>query len=392
MKIACMANMNNNMFCLVRYLRDRGYDAQLFLVEEFAHFLPECDSYDNDFKQYTHQLDWYETGYWKISPEKIKKDLEGYDFFIGSDLIPAFLNKSGMKLDVFIPHGGDIFVHGYYKFEGLIPKRWEIGAFARARAQRKGIIESKYVLFEYTNEDIEHFLDKMKIKGKRIVSNALYIYLPQYKKENFQKQEVYKTAMDIRAKYDFIVFHQCRHVWRPIREELQYKGNDLLIKSYAAFVKKNPDSKCLLILFEYGWDFNESKDMVKELGIEDKVLWLPRMLRKDIMVWLSIADLCVGELGRSFLAYGSVYEDLALKKPFIGYRRDELYLKFHSTLYPMVSTNSVDTLIHTFEDFAGNKGKYEKMGIEAHEWLVKNAVEKPLNHIISAITEKAPRA
>lgn len=30
-KIACITNMNNNMFCLVRYLRDMGYDAHLFL-------------------------------------------------------------------------------------------------------------------------------------------------------------------------------------------------------------------------------------------------------------------------------------------------------------------------------------------------------------------------
>ena len=48
-KIACIGNMNNNMFCLVRYLRDKGYDAHLFLVDEFDHFLPGSDSYNLEY-------------------------------------------------------------------------------------------------------------------------------------------------------------------------------------------------------------------------------------------------------------------------------------------------------------------------------------------------------
>jgi len=388
MKIACIANMNNNMFCLVRYLRDAGYDAHLFLVEEFGHFRPEADTYDEEYKKYTHELDWYEIGYWKTSPDKIKKDLNGFDFIIGSDLVPAFLEKAKMVTDVFIPHGGDLIYHPVYKFKHFPPKRWEIGAYARARAVKKGIRKSKYILFEYTNEELEVFIDKLNIKGKRIVSNAVFLYLPQYTKDNFKKQEVYEKVMAVRNSYELIIFHQCRHVWRPIREEFQYKGNDILLKAYTKFLKANPESKAILILFEYGWDFRESIDLVKELGIEDNVLWLPIMLRKEIMVWLDMVDICVGELGRSFLAYGSVYEDLALKKPFVGFRRDELYLKFHKDLYPMVSTNNEDVIADMFSDYLIHKDKYIQMGINSHNWMVQNAIEKPLNAVIAAIEEK----
>ncbi len=388
MKIACIANMNNNMFCLVRYLRDAGHDAHLFLVDEFEHFLPGADAYNDDYKLYTHRLDWYDIGYWRITAEKINKDLEGFEFVIGSDLVPAFLDKAKRVTDIFIPHGGDIFVHAFYKFKKFPPERWEIGAKARSWAQRRGIKNAKYILFEYTNEDIEWYLDRIKIKGKRFVSNAIYLYLPQYTQKNFEAQPIYKKTKEIRDKYDFIVFHQCRHVWRPIREEFQYKGNDILFKAYAKFIEKNPTTKALLVLFEYGWDFKESKEMIRELGIEDRVLWLPIMLRKEIMVWLNIADICVGELGRSFLAYGSVYEDLALKKPFIGFRRDELYLNYYKTLYPMISTNQVDVVAEAFSDFVKDPNKYRIMGEQSHEWMLEYASKKPINHVLDAINAK----
>ena len=35
-----------------------------------------------------------------------------------------------------------------------------------------------------------------------------------------------------------------------------------------------------------------------------------------------------------------------------------------------------------------NKEKYDKMATESHAWMLKNAVEKPLNHVMSAIEEK----
>ena len=75
MKIACIGNMNNNMFCIVRYLRDMGYDANLFLLHEQDVFIPSADSFNDDYLAYTHQLDWYDIWHWNISAKKIKKDL-----------------------------------------------------------------------------------------------------------------------------------------------------------------------------------------------------------------------------------------------------------------------------------------------------------------------------
>ena len=40
--------------------------------------------------------------------EQVKKAVSGYDFIIGCGLAPAYFNKIGNKLDLFIPYGSDL--------------------------------------------------------------------------------------------------------------------------------------------------------------------------------------------------------------------------------------------------------------------------------------------
>ncbi len=386
MKIACIGNMNNALFCVARNLRDLGYDAHLFLVEEFDHFLPLADSYDIDLPDYVHQLNWYNIGHWDIKKEQIINDLNGYDFFIGTDLAPAFLYKAGIKLDIFSPHGGDIFHHCFYSFKNFPPKRYEIGAFWRSIEQRKGARQAGQIMFDYTNDLYESYLKKAKLIKNRLVMNAPYIYSKQYSLSNLQKSPEFVKAQKNRDKYDLIFFSQVRHCWKT---NLHYKANDRLIHGYANFLNQNKEANSLLILFEYGWDFEASKQLVIELGISNKVLWLPIMSRKDLMAWLYFADLGIGEFGESFLTYGSVLESLSLKKPFLGYRRDEDFLEYYPDLYPMISANTADLITQGLEDVFNNPIKYKEMGQKGYEWYMKYAIERPINEIVKLIEAKS---
>jgi hypothetical protein len=385
-KIACIANMNNNMFCLVRYLRDRGYDAHLFLVEEFAHFLPECDSYDNEYLNYTHQLDWYSIGHWKISANKIKKDLTGYDFIICCDRVPSYLQKAKIKIDMFIPHGGDVFHMTFYKFEQLIPKKWEIGAFYQAFLQKKAIRNASYMMCELTNDEFENHITKLRVKGKRLFSILPIVYSPQYNVPAFTNSTA--QIQKIREANNFIVFHQSRHIWKSDPTSLHYKANDMLIEAFADFVKSNKNISSLLIMFEYGEDYLESKKLVKNLEIEDNVLWLPLMERKDLMKWLNISDIGVGGLGASWLAYGSLEEIMALKKPFIGRRDDDLYKEHYKNLYPMVSVKSKLEIFNVFKEYFINTRYFRDMGLNSYLWFKEFIVENTIDQIIYAIENK----
>ncbi len=214
------------------------------------------------------------------------------------------------------------------------------------------------------------------------------LYEKQYNEPNFAALPEYAKARKIKNDHDFIIFHQCRHEWIVLKETLHYKANELLIEAYATFVEKNADVKAMLILFEYGTDWKESKKLTTDLGIEDKVLWLPLMNRSQLMMWASIADLGVGELGHSWFSYGSVYEILALKKPFIGNRTESLYIDQHPELYPMVSCTTPEEIEKTFEDFKIRPDYYKAMGNKGYEWFMEFAINKPIKVLVEILEKK----
>jgi hypothetical protein len=141
-------------------------------------------------------------------------------------------------------------------------------------------------------------------------------------------------------------------------------------------------------MFEYGWDFEESKKLVTQLGIDKHVLWLPTMQRKDLMVWLYFADLGIGEVANSWFSYGSVYEVLTMKKPFLGFRNDKDFEKDYPIQYPMISANTADLISEAFQDVYRNPSKYKEMGQQGYEWFMRYAIEKPITEIVKQIESK----
>jgi len=88
----------------MRYLRDLGIDAHLFMYEtEQELFLPENDTYYIDrYQDYIHILPVKTSvkGLLFLKIEKIKKILDEYDFFIGCGIAPAIFLRLGIRLDI----------------------------------------------------------------------------------------------------------------------------------------------------------------------------------------------------------------------------------------------------------------------------------------------------
>ncbi len=389
MKVACIGNMNNNFFNLVRYLRDNHIDAELLLFNnDFDHFHPSADSYNDEYKLYTKQLSWGDRrSFIMLSRKKIVEDLKGYDFIIGCGLAPAFLRKAGRSLDIFVPYGADIYDIPFFKITNF--KRLIVSIFV-SRAQRLGIVNSRFINSFSTNPELEDLFLSLKIKAKRLYSGVPMVYLPQYTDSNIKKySSEYSSRFNlIRKNNDFVVFHQSRLIWKNIPNPLSYKGNDKIIKGFADFVKANKSIKSCLILFEYGSDVAETKKLIQDLNIENHIQWFPKLSRKDIMSGLYCADICVGELGMSWLTYGVVYEALTMSKPFMGYREDHLYTDFYKELYPMINVFSETDVANSFFDYINNKVKYEAIGSEGHKWLKTYAIDNSIKEYIRIISEK----
>jgi hypothetical protein len=401
MKIACIGNMNNFLFNLTRHLRDRGLDVTLLLLKEYYLFLPQADSFDQEYKLYTKQLKWYDKPFWKLTKEEIKKDIEDYDFIIGCDASPAFLYKAGIKLNIFVPLGEDLYGLPFRKVnQKIIGKSlketysniiWYFRKRSYPKYQKKGIQNADYVFMNQTPKKFEKIFKKLGIIKQRKKIDCPFIYTPIFNpqsiKNYYHKSEMTSFFQQIRRKYDYVIFHHSRHSWKNIRNKWSYKGNEKLIKGYYLFKKKYPDEKICLVTCEYGPDISESKKLIKEYGLESDVIWLPKLNRKEIMIGISFADIGVGDLGEGWLSYGTVYEFMAMGVPVMHYRDDVQYKNLYPELYPMINANTENEIKNGLELLINNKQKCIEIGENGRKWLQKYAIDQPIEQYLAIINE-----
>ncbi len=393
MKIACIFNMNSNMFTIVRFLRDKGFDAHLLLVNEDDHFLPEADSFSLDYKEYTHQLNWWpkktfdDGRFTDVTEKQIRLDLKDYSVLIGCGYAPAFVEYGGRKLDLFIPYGSDLYEVPFFK---VWPAKRNTINNLYPTLQKKGIENSRNVVFDYTKEQ-EPVFEKFNLKGVRQFVFPPVFYTTDYNKDNiknfYEQSSLYPVIKKIRTESDLLIIQHSRQSWKNPEDYFSNKRNDILIRAYAKFIETNQNVKSKLILLEYGSDVDESKKLIDSLNISEHVFWLPKSYRKEIFVALSLCDLGVGELGMSFLMYGTVGEFMTMGLPFIHNCDLKDYKGKYPTLYPVNHAYSEESLLLHFENYLKNKPPYLERAEDSRKWFMKYIIDEPLDKIIAMIQE-----
>lgn len=414
-KIALLGNMNNNLFNMCRYLRDRGYDATLFIFPyDSAHFMPEADSFDDSYTAYVKRLNWgnpYELN--AVSKQEIVDEFKDFDFIIGCGTAPAFLSKAHIKLDLFAPYGSDLY---HYPFFNLFsPKRlvdyflnffknsekaqalpsrpanWQ-GYIPFVLNQRKGIRQSRNCAVLSSGQDAySKSLKRLAFRNNYFRFTIPMIYTGQYNETGIAKYQAtskwYDQFRKIRESHDFLIFANCRHCWKNEKDPVSFKGNDRLFEGFRKFVT-NYSGKAAIITFEYGTDYPESKKLCNYLEISKHVFWFPLLERKELMIGMNMSDLVVGNLSdASWATYGIVYESMTLRKAIMHHRNDSLYPK--DVLYPMVNAFSSEMVASNLQYYSRHPEQLQAIGEGAHKWFIKNCIDYPINEIIRMIEFKS---
>ena len=377
MKIALIGNMNNNFFNLVRYLRDRGIDAQLLLLNnEHYHFHPSHDTFDLSYQQYTRQLTWGDLStFSRISSAALKKELESYDFIIGCGTAPAFLVKAGKSIDILAPYGSDFyelpFVFGRHRRWVDILRRCKSWTFYRA--QKKGIQEARVINKQNFIAFSKKIVKKLKVSGNIHYFGIPVVYHKIYSPGNikrfYRKSAWYYEFKKIRDQFDLVIFHHSRHIWKSFVDENSYKGNDTLIKGVAEFIKKESQwKKVCLLLWEYGPDVAASKQLIVELGIKNHTRWFPVMSRKEILIGLSLADIATGQFHNGGVGGGTVFEALALGKPLLHFMRETTLNIEGITDFPYVQVESDQDICDALKDYCSDPLAFQAVGRAAEKW------------------------
>lgn len=398
-KIACIGNMNHFMLNLVRFLREEGLEAWLLLLKEPDHFKPEMDCFDNSHKEYTIQTDWKDHAFFELSEEKLKRDLEEFDFIIGCDSSPAFVNKAGRNLDVFVPFGDDLYRLPFQKRSiewSLQPKKllssliWYYRHKQYPKSQKQGIDQARYVFMPKTNPRFESILNHFKVNNrKKLECPTVYtsLYNKETIKEFYSQSSNYRYFLQLRQNTDILVFHHSRHLWKKRDDAFMNKGNDKVFYALKDFKKHYPEIKLTVLLCEYGPDVEDSKQLITELGVEDMVAWFPKLPRKEIMVGISLADAGIGSLEFSWLSYNALNELISMELPVAHTRNDEDFENDYESLYPMHYANSSEHVYDFFKKLHLDKDEMSEMGKSAREWYLQNSVKPSINGLKDIIAE-----
>lgn len=390
-RLALICNMNNMLSSVCKYLLDMGYDAHLFQYGTHpAHFDPMADSFGNILEGRVHIIDWtLPTQLQSYPVQKIKDQLSDFDFIIGCGTTPAFLYKANITLDLFLPYGSDIYTYPFFNFSFnplYLFKRLYFQYY-----QRKGIQNASAYMMETQVEWVEKKAQSLHIKGKRLNMSIPMVHLPTYvnitqaERDNLEFYSIYKK---IKENHELMIFHHSRHSWKNPSDKFELKGNDILFKGFADFLKGNPNIKACIVTLEYGSEVIESKKLIDELGIANYVFWLPLQARKELMMGLSLSDMVVGELYNSFNLYGVTTEALQMGKPIMQKRIDNEFTGDYSSLHPIIYADDVKSVATGFEAYIHNPQYYQNMGLQGKEWYKEHILNNFLSVIDNLIDSK----
>lgn len=412
MKIGLIGNMNNNNFAMMRYFRDLGADVHLLLYSNdgkgtLSHFKPEMDTWEIErWAPFIHQTDipnapvaafdfpvstaigfWYKlrqlTGAINCSScavtrAQIRRTYSGYDRLIGSGVTPAVLARIDQALDVFYPYSPGIEFLGAHHFSASM-RSWFLKRFllnAVRRRQWLGLSAARCVV----NTDRE-------VTGRvleQLCVPSIPLTIPMvYNREKVPEEPPNSALNDLYRMFDgagFSLLHHARLMWKKNSafsdEEhlLSTKNSDWIIRAFADLVAARPRLNPRLFIVEYGPDVEPTKELVDKLGIQETVMWLPKMARRELMWILGNVSIGIGEFmnPRCMIWGGTGWESLAYGKPLLqGFRFDEgEFESFYGYPPPpmLPVTCEADVLKHLLF-VADHPDEAAKIGRRAREWF-----------------------
>lgn len=384
-KIALIGNQNNNNFALARYLKDSKWDVTLFLTDfEIEKFHPSSDAYDNEYLKYTKKLNWGSPdSFEKTSREKIIEDLSGYDIYIATGLVPAYMQKAGMRIDIFIPHGADIWVWTKYR----ITRPSKVISYNKLiYFQRRGLAKVKIIHAPDLYTEYEKRLKKICASSERWKVFVPMLYSPEY--ASMEKRTLaelkYKKKFDkIRAECEILMIFPSR-INKNAGNGVSGKGVEVLIDAIHFLNEKDLD-KIKIILFEYGRDVDEIKEKINFEKKESVFEWLPSMERKELMYAIHLADVVLGQFGpEKWIQNGVITEALAIGKPIIT-ARDEDYIKDLDLYWALSANNTIELaskIIFSINNLAELKVKSRLKNSSWYQENVRHAIDKYENYFL----------
>lgn len=396
MRVALYGNTCNNFYTLAKALRNElNIDAHLYLHDKVdIQNRPESD--DPEVKNnYPH---WIHLSHrWSVWPFLLRRErrfireLNQYDVVFLSEL-GVILAPYLKAKTLFYVTGGDLtqipFPGKYAERFGTLKARlgWEYIGFMQRRGIRKATKILSQPFFPFANA-----LKTLKVNDSQ-VSNCYFPILMDLnvirKKENAW-EEMDDLNRSLLKPFRFIIFHPSRIMLRQTQVYIdsgQWKGNDNLFKGLALFIEKYKVKDACIAMPDriYSEDKDKAKEIIRQLGIEDNVVWLKPPTpegfpRKELMNFYSVSDIVADEFATGW--FGSiVVEGMACSKPTFCYV-DEHVMKQLYPWHPIVSVKEPTAIAEKIAEFYFNPDRAKDLGERSRRWATEFHSVKQGTHI-----------
>ena len=353
LRVNLYGNVCNNLYVLAKFLRRVGVDAQLFVERTFA-WLPEHEDPDlagryPDWIHVTGDLRWRRYG---LFDGAFVKRLADGDVVHTSSYGPIWARQTGRPF-VFQTYGGDL--RNLPFMTDSLHHRY------LARRQARAIQRADVVLTN--NPHLMHDAVR-RLRLRRIEAMPLPIDAEKFRP--LADAEV----RDIRRRHDgdWLFFHPTRQSWTRGDAADTWKGNDRVFRAFARFLKGGA-RRATLLAVRHGPDARASQELVRELGIEPSVRWLPPLRRHELVALYGAADLVLDQFARG--GYGGIaLEGWACGKPVLIGLEDRS--EFQDDPPPAVCVRTEDEIHDALVDLSASPERRTEIGARARAWILRH--------------------
>jgi len=144
------------------------------------------------------------------------------------------------------------------------------------------------------------------------------------------------------------------------------KGNDRFIRALARFLKEGGRARAFIL--DRGTDREPARRLVAELGLSEKVTFLPEMDKQSLIEHYRLADVVADQFDMG--AFGTTgLEAMSCGKPLLIHIDGDWAGRCYSTPPPVLYARSEDEILQRIREAADARLR-DELGRQAREWII----------------------
>jgi glycosyltransferase involved in cell wall biosynthesis len=380
MKIGIFGNTNNYPYQLARGLRNLGVEVRLIVNRPELLHRPESQNLElaGGYPEWIADFSSLTSSYVVAGSPLIAEVMR----FLGNDLDGVFLNDVGLALNdgrfkcpvLALLTGSDLLYHASdsslaERTSGW-PAEWHDHEAGREvlnrirkaiKAQRDGISRSKAISFMLpgTIPEGEEILQSLGISATD--PRRFFVY-----QSNTIDLEPCSAPMRRRMR----IFNGARIIWnRPLPpgfSELDDKGTDVLIKGFAAYIRRGGEGELRLV--DKGYDVERTRELIAELEISEHVEWLDELPLTKFYEEVANSDVVCDQFGTSIPGMVAL-DAMAMGRVVVSNFRLEHMALYYPPPHPFLQAATPDELCEALWSLYLDPGRRAEIGIQASAYV-----------------------